>query len=392
MEDRGYFTGTTEKSPVAYRVGEEMVFELRLARGGRPISCPIIRWSCEGDDGQKTQGEARGDSGQPLFIKTRITRPGFVHVFAQACDETGAPIEGIDPFEGGAGAELEKIACATQKPADFDAFWEETKSQIAEVPPEISRRPVSRPQHQGFAVFDLALECPGGAPVTGFLTFPEGAAEKSLAARVEFMGYGVFPTEVICDPSAIVLRINAHGIETAREPEYYTHLAETVLKEYGFDNQENQSPYTTYFRGMMQRAIASVRYIKSLPEWNGRELEVLGGSQGAFQAVIAAAQSTQVTRCSVHIPWFCDLQGTEREGRLRGWRPDFQKGLAYYDPALHALGITAHTEITAGLGDYICPPSGVVALYNHLRAEKTLDFIQNKTHHYDPPEEFHYRV
>lgn len=40
--------------------------------------------------------------------------------------------------------------------------------------------------------------------------------------------------------------------------------------------------------------------------------------------------------------------------------------------------------IEAGLGDYVCPPSGQMAMYNAIKAPKLLRFVQNQTHPYRP--------
>ena len=39
----------------------------------------------------------------------------------------------------------------------------------------------------------------------------------------------------------------------------------------------------------------------------------------------------------------------------------------------------------AGLGDYICPPSGVAAFYNNLTCPKQITWVQGATHFYYPP-------
>ena len=47
--------------------------------------------------------------------------------------------------------------------------------------------------------------------------------------------------------------------------------------------------------------------------------------------------------------------------------------------------VRCETFITAGLGDYVCPPSGVSVLFNHIKGSKTIEYIQGSTHGYDPP-------
>ena len=70
---------------------------------------------------------------------------------------------------------------------------------------------------------------------------------------------------------------------------------------------------------------------------------------------------------------------------MRGWRPDYADGLGYYDTATMGKRIKCPTSITTGLGDYVCPPSGVSVLYNNIKAPKTIEYTQGSTHGYNPP-------
>ena len=85
------------------------------------------------------------------------------------------------------------------------------------------------------------------------------------------------------------------------------------------------------------------------------------------------------TNCRISIPWLCDLGGVTR-GRIRGWRPDWRPGLGYYDTVHFAARITCPVQITAGLSDWTCPPSGVQVLYNQLKGRKELTFYQGLEH------------
>ena len=135
---------------------------------------------------------------------------------------------------------------------------------------------------------------------------------------------------------------------------------------------------------MMLRVMRALEFIKSRPEWDGKTLVAAGGSQGGLQALTAAALDREVTQCMAYKPWCCDLGGIKL-GRLRGLRPDFTDGLAYYDAANMGKRIKCETFITTGLGDYICPPSGVSVLYNYIAAPKTITYIQGATHATTPP-------
>ena len=39
----------------------------------------------------------------------------------------------------------------------------------------------------------------------------------------------------------------------------------------------------------------------------------------------------------------------------------------------------------AGLGDYTCPPTGIVAFWNNLACPRRIVWVQGSTHGYVPP-------
>ena len=98
-----------------------------------------------------------------------------------------------------------------------------------------------------------------------------------------------------------------------------------------------------------------------------------------------AAHTGVATECRIDVPWFCDLFAIETQKRMKGWRPEPDEGLRYFDTAVVAKYLSCPVHITAGLGDYICPPSGVTALYNGISSPKKLEFMQGRTHSYIPP-------
>ncbi|MFA5205784.1 MAG: acetylxylan esterase [Lentisphaeria bacterium] len=379
--------GATDKAPVSYRAGEPMTFKIQLLKDGRPLAGKTLRWSRTGDDQQTGSGEAVSSATQPVLIKTAIGQPGFVRLEVTAFNPDGSPLrDGAGnplKFDGGAGAAPEKLV-GYPEPADFDAFWRAQRARLAKVPMQARLQEVP-PLDPAFRLFDVRVDCAGGRPVSGYLAVPKGAKPKSLPAQVLFHGYGVGPAEANCHRAGMLtFDLNAHGIENGRDPAYYQALRDGELAGYAFHDDTNAKPETAYFNGMMLRAMRALEFIKSRPEWDGRALMVCGGSQGGLQALNAAALDHDVTRCDAGKPWCCDL-GSVTLGRLGGWRPSFADGLGYYDPVNQARRISCETVITAGLGDYVCPPSGLSILYNNLKGPKMIEYIQGSTHGYDPP-------
>lgn len=386
------FTCTTDKEAISYEPGERMIFTIQLRADGTPVADRKLLWTRRGDDAKTDKGEAISSATQPLTIETSCDRPGFVHIEVRAVDAEGKPLKDSRNQEVtcscGAGVEPEKLT-GVPEPADFDAFWAKQKAKLKDVPIKAALVPVTDGNPK-YDIFDVKIDCPGGKPVSGYLTWPKGAAAKSLPAKINFMGYGVTSARQNCG-TGITLSINAHGIENGREKTYYQELEAGLLKGYAFDKTQNSDPETTYFNGMMLRVLRALEYVKTLPQWNGKDLIVAGGSQGGLQALTAAGLDHDVTRCEALKPWCCDLAGGT-VGRVEGWRPAWTAALGYYDAANHAKRIRCETTIITGLGDYVCPPSGNSVLYNNITAPKKIEYIQGSTHGFDPPDAARYTL
>ncbi|MBP3293943.1 MAG: acetylxylan esterase, partial [Clostridia bacterium] len=131
-------------------------------------------------------------------------------------------------------------------------------------------------------VYDVKIACPGRNPVSGYLRLPRDAAEKSLPIRVGFLGYGVSSAAIPTKGRAIQLNLNQHGIENGQPIEYYQKMEREVFAGFGFDRDENRNPDTVYFKYMILRALQAIRYCRTLPQWDGVNVTLAGGSMGAF--------------------------------------------------------------------------------------------------------------
>ncbi len=387
------FTGTTDKDPLTYQPGEEMVFSLRLFDDGQPCGGKTVRWSRTGDDGKTESGEAEASAEKPVEIRTSIETPGFVWIKACVLDDAGNPVGGENhEFNGGAGVLLDQLK-SFPEPEDFDAFWRRQKERLAEVPLAVTLTEVESGD-ENVKCYDLRVDCVG-APVSGYLCMPADAAEKSLPAQLSLQGYGVASAgkDTGAGKKALALCINAHGIENGREPEYYQNLFNTTLSGYGLPPASNTDPETSYWNGVAMRVMRALEFLKSRPEWDGKNLSVSGGSQGGFQSILAAGLDPDVSACHLYVPWFCDVSGTaEQKRNISIFRPQWTPALGYYDGVNHAKRIECPVTISAGLGDYVCPPSGVMTLYNNITTPVTLNFFQGQTHGYTMKDAPHYTI
>lgn len=381
--------GETEKA--FYAVDEEITFTIHIDKlTGVSETSPLhLLWTCRGDDGQTLQGMKKIVSVDPVIIRTKLKKPGFVWLRAILADEKGNPLKQGKKkivFDGGAGAEVEKLASVLE-PTDFDAFWNRQKERLAAVP---MGTPVMKKfvrANDPMEVYSISIPCAGARPVTGYVRIPRNAAPGSQKVLIWFHGYGVSPHVPNWKAvDYIEVSINAHGFELARSNAYYKNFSQSIMsngKRYAFDPVQNSDPEQAYFNGMALRVMRSLEFVRTLPQWNGRDLTVFGSSQGGMQAVWAAALDHTVTRCEIEVPWCCDMAGRKSFGRIGGWFPPYVPALEYYDPVHAAKRIPVSCQVVinrVGLGDYTCPPSGITVLYNNITAPKKISYYQGSTH------------
>lgn len=389
-------SGSTDKDPASYAIGETMTFSFTAEENGEPCAARLDYVMRK--DGVK--GETRGfidvKADAPGVVTNAMSEPGFVMISARLVDAAGEPVrdEGsrVQRFGLAAGAALEHLK-PVKEPEDFDVFWKGvsaeigsadlSKAELSPVPPDVAAQSPDR------AVRALRVPMPDGSLASAFVSWPGNAGDGTLPIVMHFYGYGNggsgFSRRMHAE-NAICVDVNAHGFELLRDKRYYDEFMMRVSDGgegggYGFHPELNAKPETCYFRNMIARDLLVARFAKTLPQWDGRNIAVRGGSQGGFQAVAVAALDPAVTSVSVNAPWLCDLGGAETFGRIRGWAPAWTPALGYFDTVAFGRRVSCPVDIErCGLADGICRPAGVTLLYNALRGEKSIRYVQNSVH------------
>jgi len=380
--------GSTDKN--SYRCGEEIVFTFDV-KGDNPDVVRKVQWELRGDSEISESGKADVAQGASFEVKTTGTRPGFVHVNAHILGEDGRRADRRDMrWQASAGVEPENIRGADE-PDDFDAFWARQKQRLAGTPwKEGVKREKVDVVNAKFDIYRLSVPAPGPRPATAHMLVPKNAGpDAKVGVSLTFEGYGwggrIWPNPDWYGTGEIVIGVNAHGFELGRDEEYNKEFERSVTAKgmYGFVREENEDPETTYFNGMILRGLRMIEYAKTLPEWDGKNLKVGGGSQGGFQALVMAGLDGDVTSADANVPWLCDMGGRAKLGRWGGWQPDYTAALEYYDPVHHAARIPETCKVYIsrnGMGDVTCTPSGVYAVYNNVRGPKRMRMVQGSEH------------
>jgi cephalosporin-C deacetylase-like acetyl esterase len=125
--------------------------------------------------------------------------------------------------------------------------------------------------------------------------------------------------------------------------------------------------------------VRAIDLLTSLPEWDGKNVIVQGGSQGGALALVTAGLDKRVTACVANHPALSDMAGYQA-GHAGGYPHFFRvegmdttdklKTMAYYDVVNFARLITVPTYMTWGYNDNTCPPTTSYAVYNLLTCPK----------------------
>jgi len=401
--------------------GEEMVFSIRLegVRGDVPPDTYFVDWERRGDDGIVEKGRAPlPTENAPLVIRTKSDAPGFVRVEANVVTADGKRVpknhrwEKRVFFQGGAAVAPEALKPGTE-PADYDEFWDEQMARLGAMMPvkaECTPTPCADP---GVRLYAVRIDCAGPRPVTGWLTMPADASPTNrYPLEVSYRGasHDDQPAPAKGPHDRIRFESNGHGFDLGKGPDHVKAFFSDICKpgyEYGFDPESNEKREKSYWLGMALRAVRALQWATTLPEWDGATLELAAGSQGGWQALMAAAHyprivrlvtsgtwsddpawcSREITKVTTGSPWGCDWTGQAESGRLpatyrpKCWFPD----MAYFDAVFAARRICCPVEITrAGLGDSVCAPSSFAVLYNELRVPKKITWRQGWTHGWSP--------
>ncbi len=380
-----------------YKAGEQIRFNITLLdKAKQPVSGQKIGYAVSSGDGRLQKNIITTTDGRPLVCEVSLDKPGWVQVRAFLLDENGKPLlKRGKKIMAGAGAmvEPEKIKAGCEEPADFKSFWDAQKAVLAKVPVKAEKVevPLKGKQAGKFKCYDVKVDCVDNVPVSGYLTMPANAKPGTLPAVVSYHGAGVYTASKPVRNNAISFDVNAHGILNGQPKEYYNHLKTNDLRGYPQKNKNDRDKF--YFKNMYLRVLRALDYVKTLPEWDGKNLIVVGSSQGGAQAIVAAALDPQVSLCLTGVPALSDHCGN-LAGRQSGWPRLFSvkngkpadartaEVSKYYDNVNFAKYIKAPVYMTVGMIDETCVPTSVYAVYNNLPAatEKHMTIFPTEGH------------
>ena len=398
-----------DKADGYYKVGEETVCTATLMKDGKPAVGDKLRCTVKRERDILKRDEFVCD-GKAVTIKASMDRPGWLFFGFEIIGKDGQPLKGEGIFkhrmkpsivgEIGAMYDADKIKALDSRPGDFDAYWDACRAKLSQVPldPKLAEVDVPKAFQGKVRCYAVEIKCLGRTPVTGYLAVPVNAKPKSLPACVDYLSMvwkDASPRIAIETASTGVLSLYAswHGLPTGKTDKEYEQMSRTWYEEGGKAGDTDRD--TWFGHDMFFRVMRALDFIKSRPEWNGRELIVRGGSLGGIQTIAAAALDRDVTVAVASVPASCEYNGYKQRrdaaalyhgkesiARIEA-DPRRARTLAYHDGVNFAPRIKCDIYVCTGFADELCTPSGVFAFYNALPATTRKFMSTNpKTGHY----------
>ena len=366
-----------------YKTGEKANIEIQFYKYGIPRNGEVTY--TVGNDllGTDTKGTVTLKNGRAkINIGTKKT-PGFRDVVLTMKLDGQSYTHHVK-----VGFSPEKIQPFTQEPKDFNTFWQGNLDELAKpplrYPKEIAKEyctdkvdcylvkiPVSRRKQcvYGYLIYPKNAQ-PGKHPV---VLCPPGAGIKTIKEPLRHKYYA--------ENGFIRLEIEIHGLDPRLPKETFDDISRafnsdaTGYLENGIDNRDRY-----YMKHVYLALVRCIDLLTSLPEWDGRNVAVQGGSQGGALALVAAGLDKRVNLCVVNHPALSDMAGYTEKGRTGGY-PHFNRmtglytpsnisTMAYYDVVNFARKVKATTYMTWGYNDNTCPPTTSYAVWNTLNCEK----------------------
>jgi cephalosporin-C deacetylase-like acetyl esterase len=372
-----------DKKDGFYKSGETAVCTVNFFKNGKPYNGKIrsiIKW-----ENEEVESKVLECKGAPLVVKKTVNQPGWLYFGFKILDKAGNNLEGENVYKHrkkpdivediGALFDADKIKPIASRPADFDAYWKKCRQQLEKIPFNVQREELKIPEgYKGkVRLYAVTLDIIENDKATGYLAVPGDAEVKSCPAFVFFLSWSWNDAQkrMALDAAAkgsLAFAATWHGLPVGKKRAYYQAKGKEYKCMSGIDNREKWIMRSIFFRVMRE-----LDYVKSLPEWNGENLAVNGGSLGGTQALTAAALDPAVTLAIIRVPAFCefDTQGKRcfsiplchYKNKVT---PEQLQCTSYYAGANFAPRINCEIHCCTGFVDTICFPSNIMAFYNAL--------------------------
>jgi cephalosporin-C deacetylase-like acetyl esterase len=319
--------------------------------------------------------------------------PGFlrctVTAFVEGKEYRRLATAGFSPLD---------IKPTVEVPTDFSQFWDNAKAEAAKIPFDTKMTLLPDRCTEKVNVYHVSIQnFQRGTRLYGILCVPKKEGKYPALLTVPGAGVRAYRGNIaMAERGFITLDIGIHGIPVIMEDYIYNDLGAGALRGYQNYNLDDRDRF--YYKRVYLGCVRANDFLVSLPQFDGTNLAVTGGSQGGALSIVTAGLDPRVKWLAAYYPALCDVTGY-LHGRAGGWPHYFDKGniafnnkkdkietCGYYDVVNFARIVKIPGLYTWGYNDETCPPTSMYAAYNVISAPKAL-YLALETGHWTFPEQ-----
>lgn len=365
-----------------YKTGEKAKIEVQFYKYGIPQDGVEVLYELGGDMmPSDTKGTVKLKNGKAVISMGTMKEPGF-----RDCRLTAKLGGKTYSHHIKVGFSPEKLQPYTQLPSDFNEFWNKTKAEAARFPLTYTKEYVEKYSTDKIDCYLIRLQLnKQNQCIYGYLFYPKAEGKYPVVPCPPGAGIktikGPMRHKYYAEEGCIRFEIEIHGLNPELDEDTFGEISRAFSSREngylvnGLDSRENY-----YMKRVYLACVRSIDLLTSLPEWDGKNVIVQGGSQGGALALITAGLDKRVTVCVANHPALSDMAGY-KAGRAGGYphlfkntvdmdTPAKMKTLAYYDVVNFAKQITVPVYMTWGFNDNTCPPTTSYIVYNVLNCPK----------------------
>lgn len=365
-----------------YRAGEKARVEVQLYKYGIPQDATVNYEIADDMLAADRKGEVVMKHGRAVIDMGTRNTPGFRDLRLSAVVDGKKYVHHVK-----VGFSVDEIRPFTREPADFMDFWNRNIEDMRAVPLSYTKEKAEEYCTDKIDCYLLKIRLnKQNQSVYAYLFYPKNAQKGSCPMVLCPPGAGIktikepLRHKYYAENGFIRMEMEIHGLDPRLPKETFDDITKAFNgRENGYLYNGLQDPDRYYMKRVYLSLIRCLDLLTALPEWDGRNLIVQGGSQGGALAIVAAGLDRRVTQCIVNHPALSDMAAYSA-GRTGGY-PHFNKvdgmftdrnmrTMAYYDVVNFARHVTADVYMTWGYNDNTCPPTTSYAVWNTFTCPK----------------------
>ncbi len=272
-----------------YQLGQPVKFTILVTADNTPVDRATVTYSVGPDLMPAEKKTAPVPPGGLVVDGGTMSTGGFIR-----CKAT-VEINGRTYMNAATAAFApETIRPLQSEPADFEAFWQKGKEDLAKIPLE-ARLTLLPDQctdtvnvyHVNFRTLGQAWN-PTPPRIYGILCEPKAPGKYPAVLKVPGAGVRSYAGDPgLAARGAIVLEIGIHGIPVTMAKEVYDAMYGGALHSYWVNQLDNRDNY--YYHRVYLGCVRANDFLASREMWDGKNLLVMGASQGGALSIATAA-------------------------------------------------------------------------------------------------------